>query len=162
VTGIILVAATLGQLPAALPAERSPALHSYDRAPAYLATPYPVYHRDYYLPTQYHAGYNPAYVVPPSDLPQFSAHTGDWHPSKSLWYSGRAVPHYYGYWYYPRYVPVNGATAIDPMLVPETGTPMLNTGTGTPEGAINLEPSSASAETRDASPVRRAKWTLRR
>jgi hypothetical protein len=87
-------------------------VNDYDRVPPHLVTPYPVYHRDYYLPTQY----NPTYVLPPSNLPLFPARTPDWSPSRTLWYSGRSVPWYFGYWYYPRYIPVHNAAAVDPLL----------------------------------------------
>ncbi len=91
-----------GAVPLVAPPTNGPPVNRYDRAPAYLAGPYPKYHRDYYLPTQY----NPSYAIPPSNLPLFPARSPDWSPSRSLWYSGRSVPWCYGYWYYPRYIPV--------------------------------------------------------
>ena len=87
-------------------------VNRYDRAPGALASAYPVYHRDYYLPTQY----NPTYVIPPSNLPLFPERTPDWSPSRTLWYSGRSVPWYFGYWYYPRYIPVQSAAAVEPLI----------------------------------------------
>lgn len=77
-----------------------PQYAGYDRVPAYVASPYPVYHRDYYRQTRY----NPAYAIPPSNLPLFPERKPDWNPSRSLWYSARPAPWYFGHWYYPRYV----------------------------------------------------------
>ncbi len=72
----------------------------YDRTPAYIASPYSAYHRDYYLPTRY----NPNYDRAASDPPPYPPRTTDWRPSGKLWYSARSAPWYYGYWYYPRHV----------------------------------------------------------
>lgn len=105
--------------PLTAPPTAGPPVNQYDRAPAYLATPYPKYHRDYYLPTQY----NPAYALPPSNLPLFPARTPDWSPSRSLWYSGRSAPWCFGYWYYPRYIPVAGPPPIDSAIPPGMNEP---------------------------------------
>ena len=75
--------------------------NGYNSAPAYIASPYSVYHQEYYKPARYHASYN----LPDSALPLYPSPTRDPNPSRSLWYSARSVPWYYGYWYYPRYVP---------------------------------------------------------
>ena len=85
------------------PPASEPLYAGYDRLPAYVATPYPEYHRNYYRPTRY----NPAYNLPPSSLPLFPARKSDWNPSRSLWYSARSVPWHSGYWYYPRYLRTN-------------------------------------------------------
>jgi hypothetical protein len=118
-------------------------VNRYDRAPAYLASPYPVYHREYYLPTHY----NPSYAIPPSNLPLFPARTPDWSPSRTLWYSGRSVPWYFGYWYYPRYIPVQNALPVEPLL--QQGV----VGPGIPEYPATTFPAPMSPTTEFAAPM---------
>ena len=85
-----------------LPVISSATPQGYDRTPAYIASPYAAYHRDYYLPTRY----NPNYDRSASDPPPYPPRRSDWRPSGKLWYSARSAPWYYGYWYYPRHVGV--------------------------------------------------------
>ena len=92
------------------PQTSEPMYAGYDRLPAYIASPYPIYHRDYYRQTRY----NPAYATPPSNLPLFPERKPDWNPSRSLWYSARPAPWYFGHWYYPRYVRSTNGMSTDP------------------------------------------------